>query len=81
MFERIVLPQSIDDVEALAAMRALLFTQNIGISYFILKGDLEIIIKSLKSNEESFAFYGHLNEETKILTSSFANVRFSDICK
>ena len=52
MFERIVLPQSIDGVEALAAIRALLFTQDISISYFILKGDLEIIIKSLGSNEE-----------------------------
>ena len=49
-------------VEALAAVKAVTFAQDIGLSSVIVEGDLEIIINSLKSDHEFFVAYGHLIE-------------------
>lgn len=49
-------------VEALAAVKAVTFAQDIGLSSVIVEGDLEIILNSLKSDHESFVAYGHLIE-------------------
>ena len=45
--KQIQLPFSSDLVEAMAAVRALSFTAELGFSRFILEGDLELIIKAL----------------------------------
>ena len=49
-------------VEALAAVKAVTFAQDIGLSSVIVEGDLEIIFNPLKSDYESFVAYGHLIE-------------------
>lgn len=41
-------------------------------SYTFLEGDFEVIINSLKSNDESFTSYGNLINEEKSLLNSFA---------
>ena len=57
--EQIRLPFSSDLVEALAAVRAISFAQELGFSKFILEGDSELVIKALKSNEDSLSPFGH----------------------
>ena len=58
-------------IEALAAVKALIFAKYIGLSSLILEGDTELIINALKSEEASFSAYGHLIEESKLLAVSF----------
>ena len=44
----------------MAAIKALFFALELSLSSIILKGDFEMVIKSFKSEEESFASFGHL---------------------
>lgn len=55
MSNKRVLPPTIAGVEALMAMRALCFAQEIGLSSIIMEGDSKVVINSLKSDEEPFA--------------------------
>lgn len=57
--EQIHLPFSTDMVEALTTARAVSFALEIGCSPFILKGDSELVIKTLCSEERSLSLYGH----------------------
>ena len=57
--EQIHLPFSSDMVEALTTARAVSFALEIGCSPFILKGDSELVIKTLCSEERSLSLYGH----------------------
>ena len=52
----------------MVAARALSFAAELGFSRFILEGDSELIIKSLQSNEDSLAPFGHILEVAKITT-------------
>ena len=53
MAEKILHPNLVAIVEAMVAMRALTFTQDIGLSYLILEGDSEIVINVLKNKDEA----------------------------
>ena len=55
MSESVHLPSSVDEVEALTAVRAIYFAQEVGFSSIILEGDSERVIKSLRSEKPSFA--------------------------
>lgn len=55
MSNKRVFPPTIAGVEALMAMRALCFAQEIGLSSIIMEGDSKVVINSLKSDEEPFA--------------------------
>ena len=79
MAKNIILPYSVADVEAKAAVRALRFAQELNFSSIILEGDFEVIIKVLCSEDESFVSYGHLISVAKVLTDAFSCVRFSHI--
>ena len=50
MAKKILLPNSVAIVEAMAAVKALTFAQDIRLSYLILEGDSEIVINALRSN-------------------------------
>ena len=63
--ENVPLLPSSDDVEALAAARAINFATELGFSLVIIEGDSEAIIKALESNEESLATYGHMISAVK----------------
>ena len=52
--ELVNLPYSSDIVEAMAASRAIYFSQEIGLNSFILEGDFEAMIKCLRSDDDSF---------------------------
>ena len=60
--ERIALPPSMEDVEALAGRRAIAFAKEIGLQEVIFEGDAEIIINSLFTDGKCMAHFGHLIE-------------------
>ena len=59
------LPFSPDIVEAMAAARAMTFSQELGIAEFMLEGDSEVVINSLRSKEASLSSFGHLLQSAK----------------
>ena len=79
MSESVHLPSSVDEVETLAAVRAIYFAQEVGFSSIILEGDSERVIKSLRSEKSSFASFGHLIEDVKVLTESFVDFTVSHV--
>lgn len=79
MSEKILLSQSITDVEAMVVVRAVNFVQDLSFPLVIIEGDLEIIIKALCSEDKSFSSYGHLIAEAKLSTVSFYSFCVSHI--
>ena len=70
--DRDALPQTVDEVKAMVALRALLFSVELSLSSIILEGDSKIVIKSLLSEEISLASYGYLvDDEAKLLADTF----------
>ena len=73
------LPFSSDIVEAMAVARALVFAQELGITEFVLEGDSEVVINSLRSKEASFSSFGHLLEFAKSMLGSSTCINFSHV--
>nr|POE69915.1 hypothetical protein CFP56_66809 [Quercus suber] len=82
--EQAPLPFSPVIVEAMAAARVITFAQELGINEFMLEGDSEAVINTLRSSEVSLTTYGHLLESAKssLITSkciAFSHIRRSGI--
>ena len=71
MTEKCNLPTLVDEVEAMTAVRAVVFAQKLRFSSIILEDDSKKIMNTFKNDEPSFASYGHLIEEAKFLAESF----------
>ena len=63
--EKVRLPPSSDDVETLAAARAISFALDLGLTSIIVEGDSEVIVKVLKCEDASLATFGHSISSTK----------------
>ncbi|XP_023876184.1 uncharacterized protein LOC111988631 [Quercus suber] len=77
--EQAPLSFSSDIVEAMAAARALVFAQELGITDFVLEGDSEVVINSLRNKEASFSPFGHLLESAKSMLVSSTCINFSHV--
>ena len=77
MSEKIKLPSSSDEVEALATVRAISFALELHLPSVIVKGDSELIISTLQSEEESFTSFGHLISSIKQSLGIFFCISFS----
>ena len=55
--EKIPLPQTVADVEAIVARRAIMLARDLNLSLIILEGDLEIITRAVQAKEQSLAAY------------------------
>ena len=75
--EKIKLPSSSNEVEALATVRAISFALELHLPSVIVKGDLELIISALGSEEESFTSFGHLICSIKQSLGIFSCISFS----
>nr|XP_023890194.1 uncharacterized protein LOC112002269 [Quercus suber] len=75
--EKIKLPSSSDEVEALVAIRAISFALELHLPSIIVKGDSELIISALRSEEESFTSFGHLISSVKQNFEVFSYISFS----
>ena len=63
--EKIKLPSSSDEVEALAVVRAISLAMDLNLPSFIVEGDSEVVISALRSKEESLSSFGHLISSIK----------------
>ncbi|KAK9984993.1 hypothetical protein SO802_034518 [Lithocarpus litseifolius] len=76
MSKKTRLPSSSDEVEVMAAVRAISFTLELHLPSVIVEGDSELIISALRSEEESFPSFGHLISSIKNL-EAFSCISFS----
>ena len=58
--EKIKLPSSSDEVEALAVVRAITLAMDLNLPSFIVEGDSEVVILALRKEDESFSSFCHL---------------------
>ena len=58
--QRIPLPFTVIEVEALAAHRAIEFAAEIGLDGVIMEGDSKVLINTLRSKRQSLAQFGHI---------------------
>ena len=77
--ENIPLPQTMADMEAVAARKAIMLTRDLNLTSIILEGDSEIITRAIQAKEQSLASYGNLIEEIRKYANSFLNVRISHV--
>ena len=77
MAEKVRLPPSSDDVETLAAEKATSFALDLGLTSIIVEGDSEVIVKTLKCEDASFATFGRLISSTKFSMDAFNSISFS----
>ena len=75
--EKIQLPSSSDEVEALAAVRAVTLAMDLNLPSFIVEGDSEVVISTLRKEEESFSSFGHLISSIKHYLHSCSCISFS----
>ena len=68
-----------DIMEAIVAIRAMTFTQELGIAEFMLEGDLAVVINSLQSTEASLSPFGHLLESAKSTLVTSKCIAFSHV--
>ena len=66
LFERIGLPASVVEVEALACRRVVSFAIEIGLQEVVSEGDSETIINSLNSDCSCLAHFVHLVEDCRV---------------
>ena len=79
MAKKVSLPNSIAALEAVAAVKALNFATELGISSVVVEGDSEIVIKAMLSEDISFVGHKHLVEEAKLLSALFSFRSFSHV--
>ena len=75
------LPQaySSNEVEALAAAKAVSFATKIGISKVVLEGDSLTIIKALSNDQRSLSSFGPLIDDAKFSSVNFDQLRYSHV--
>ena len=79
--EKIKLPSSLDEVEALAAVRAITLALDLNLPSFIVEGDSEVVISALRKEEESFSSFGHLLFSIKHYLAFCNCFSFSHTCR
>ena len=60
MSEQIPLTNSVAEVEAIAAVKAVNFAQELCFSLVVFEGASKVVIRALCSEDESYSSYGHL---------------------
>ena len=75
--EKIKLPSSSDEVETLAAVRAVTLAMDLNLPSFIVERDSEVVISALRKEEESFSSFGHLISSIKHYLHSCSSISFS----
>ena len=77
--ERLVLPPTIEDVEALACRKAISFALEIDLQEVMFEGDSDTIIRSLNIEPPCMAPFGHIIEDTRSIASSLRYHSFSHV--
>ena len=81
MSQVIPLPQTIVELEILAALKALEFAADLGLIFMVLEGDLKILMNALMDNSLSLASFGLLIQDIKAYAEFFRCISFSHVCR
>ena len=68
-----------EEIEVLAALKALQFAFDLGFQNAILEGDLLGLIKALKAEDHNLSPWGLLVEDVKLVANSFVSLSYSHI--
>ncbi|KAL0006361.1 hypothetical protein SO802_013922 [Lithocarpus litseifolius] len=79
--EKIPIPNSIFTLETLAARRAVLFVQELGLRNVVFEGDSESSIQAISNRLLSHSSCGHLIHDILLFASSFLSFSFSHVCR
>ena len=77
--ERIPLPSTVEDVEALACRKAISFSIELGLQDVIFEVDSEIIYNHFVSDSTCMTAFGHIIEDSRRLATSLRSVSFSHV--
>ena len=77
--ERITLPSTVEDVEALGCRKAISFSIELGLQDVVFEGDSEIIYKHLVSDSTCMTAFGHIIEDSRRLATRLRSVSFSHV--
>ncbi|KAK9993043.1 hypothetical protein SO802_022746 [Lithocarpus litseifolius] len=79
--EKIPIPNSIFTLETLAARRAVLFVQELGLRNVVFEGDSESSIQAISNRLLSHSSCGHIIRDILLFASSFLSFSFSHVCR
>ena len=74
--DRVGLPGTVEEVEAIACREAVKFALQLGLTEVVFEGDSESITMAIISGKPCFSSYGHILDDVKALISHFASVSF-----
>ena len=66
--KQILLPQLVEEVEALVAQEAILLAYNLGLSHFVFKRDNGTVVQAL-TIDHCMSLFGNIVEDTKAASS------------
>nr|POE85851.1 hypothetical protein CFP56_18200 [Quercus suber] len=81
MLEKIIKPHSVECLELLAARRAVIFAEEIGLQQSHIEGDSEIVIKGLLEGGMHFSSLGHLFRDILFHVSSMRSFSFTHVVR
>ena len=77
--EKFVMPQTVEILEAMAARRAMIFMEELGLRRAIFEGDSETVVKSLSGDYPDRSSIGHIVKDCKSLMGCFQTCSFSHV--
>ena len=77
--DRINLPATVDDVEALTCRKAISLALELGVEKTVLEGDSETIIQALNADSNCVSTFGHIIEDIRALALNFVSFCFSHV--
>ena len=77
--EKIQMPSTVEILEALAARRAMIFMEELGLREAIFEGDSELIVKALVGDVSIRSSIGHIVKDYKSLMGLFQTCTFSHV--
>nr|POF06673.1 hypothetical protein CFP56_29261 [Quercus suber] len=77
--EKIIMPSSVEILEAIAARRAMIFMEELGLRRAIFEGDSETVVKALSGDCPDRSSIGHIVKDCKSLMGCFQSCSFSHV--
>ena len=79
LVEKIDMPSTVEVLEAMAARRAMLFMEELGLSHAVFEGDSELVVNALVGHCPDRASIGHIIKDCKSLRGLFQTYSFSHV--
>ena len=81
MVEQIPIPDSVFTLETLAARRAVLFVQELGLRNVVFEGDSESSVQAIRNRLFCHSSCGHIIHDILLFAHSFPSFSFSHVCR